>query len=114
MTVYGFLMSPQLDSEVFFSDVMVFDDNETRENAINEIIEKFRDKNIDVDITPFDEQVLSKKEDNISQQLDIAVNYIEKYIKNKQLNNENIHSDSHQRPQGKEHERETRCSQTPH
>lgn len=27
---------------------------------------------------------------------------------------ENIHSDSHQRPQGKEHERETRCSQTPH
>lgn len=98
MTVYGFLMSPQLDSEVFFSDVMVFDDNETRENAINEIIEKFRVKNIDVDITPFDEQVLSKKEDNISQQLDIAVNYIEKYIKNKQLNNENIHSDTHQRP----------------
>ena len=81
MTVYGFLISPQLDSEVFFSDVMVFDDNETRENAINEIIEKFRVKNIDVDITPFDEQVLSKKEDNISLQLDMAVNYIEKYIK---------------------------------
>ena len=81
MTVYGFLISPQLDSEVFFSDVMVFDDYETRENAINEIIEKFRVKNIDVDITPFDEQVLSKKEDNISLQLDMAVNYIEKYIK---------------------------------